>query len=145
MRAGSTSGSAGALTRTSCRRFFRVRRCQTEAVLNPLTKNDERAVTAQLGRPPRDAAGVACRCPCGLPAVLATRPRLSDGTPFPTTYYLTCPNADPARIYYAMQGVAAFCYALCFTVSVIYMATVVGLSPVQLVLVGTAGDQLFRL
>ena len=62
-------------------------------MLNPLTESDERAVTTQLGRPPRDAAGVACRCPCGLPAVVATRPRLSDGTPFPTTYYLTCPNA----------------------------------------------------
>ena len=46
-------------------------------------------------------------------------------------------DADPARIYYAMQGVAAFCYALCFTVSVIYLATVVGLNPLQLVLVGT--------
>ena len=46
-------------------------------------------------------------------------------------------DADPERIYYAMQGVAAFCYALCFTVSVVYLATVVGLNPLQLVLVGT--------
>jgi hypothetical protein len=33
------------------------------------------------------------RCPCGLPDVVVTDPRLPDGTPFPTTYYLTCPRA----------------------------------------------------
>jgi len=37
--------------------------------------------------------GVAHRCPCGLPDVVTTAPRLDDGTPFPTTYYLTCPRA----------------------------------------------------
>jgi uncharacterized protein len=62
-------------------------------VLEPLTNTDEEAVAAQLGRRPRDVAGVAYRCRCGKPAVVATRPRLSDRTPFPTTYYLTCPNA----------------------------------------------------
>ncbi len=36
---------------------------------------------------------VAHRCPCGLPDVVETRPRLGDGTPFPTLYYLTCPVA----------------------------------------------------
>lgn len=33
---------------------------------------------------------MAHRCPCGLPSVVRTRPRLEDGTPFPTLYYLTC-------------------------------------------------------
>ena len=33
---------------------------------------------------------VAYRCPCSLPAVVQTAPRLDDGTPFPTLYYLTC-------------------------------------------------------
>jgi hypothetical protein len=28
-----------------------------------------------------------------LPDVVTTEPRLPDGTPFPTTYYLTCPRA----------------------------------------------------
>ena len=51
---------------------------------------DEAAVTAQLGRPPRAVRAVAYRCPCGLPAVVQTAPRLDDGTPFPTLYYLTC-------------------------------------------------------
>jgi len=35
---------------------------------------------------------VAYRCPCGEPAVVTTAPRLDDGTPFPTTYYVTCPR-----------------------------------------------------
>ena len=65
-------------------------------VLEPMTVADEAAVTAQLERPPRGVAGVAYRCPCGRPAVVATRPRLLDGTPFPTTYYLTCPRATAA-------------------------------------------------
>lgn len=53
---------------------------------------DLAAVQAQLGRPPRDTVGVGHRCPCGNPDVVATAPRLSDGTPFPTFYYLTCPR-----------------------------------------------------
>jgi hypothetical protein len=51
---------------------------------------DTAAVAAQLGRPPRAVRSVAYRCPCGLPAVVQTAPRLDDGTPFPTLYYLTC-------------------------------------------------------
>jgi hypothetical protein len=55
-----------------------------------LSAADAAAVTAQLGRPPRAVREVAHRCPCGLPAVVQTSPRLEDGTPFPTLYYLTC-------------------------------------------------------
>ena len=51
---------------------------------------DAADVTAQLGRTPRAVREVAYRCPCGLPAVVQTAPRLEDGTPFPTLYYLTC-------------------------------------------------------
>jgi hypothetical protein len=51
---------------------------------------DTEAVRAQLGRPPRGVRAVAHRCPCGLPSVVQTAPRLEDGTPFPTLYYLTC-------------------------------------------------------
>ena len=64
--------------------------------LEPMTADDEAAIAAQLGRAPRGVAGVAWRCPCGRPGVLATRPRLPDGTPFPTFYYLTCPRAVAA-------------------------------------------------
>jgi hypothetical protein len=54
---------------------------------------DERAVAAQLGRLPRGIHEIGHRCPCSLPDVVTTNPRLPDGTPFPTTYYLTCPRA----------------------------------------------------
>jgi len=54
---------------------------------------DEAAIAAQLGRAPRGIAGIGHRCPCALPDVVTTEPRLPDGTPFPTTYYLTCPRA----------------------------------------------------
>ena len=57
---------------------------------------DAAAVEAQLGREPRGVVGVAHRCPCGLPDVVETAPRLPDGTPFPTLYYLTCPRAVSA-------------------------------------------------
>ena len=55
--------------------------------------DDERVIEAQLGRPPRAIHAVGHRCPCGNPDVVATEPRLDDGTPFPTTFYLTCPRA----------------------------------------------------
>lgn len=54
---------------------------------------DEAVIAAQLGRPPRSIHDIAHRCPCGNPDVVATEPRLEDGTPFPTTFYLTCPRA----------------------------------------------------
>lgn len=60
------------------------------------TGADIDAVSAQLGRPARGVRAVAHRCPCGLPDVVETLPRLPDGTPFPTTYYLTCPRANSA-------------------------------------------------
>jgi hypothetical protein len=65
-------------------------------VWEPMTPADEATITAQLQRPPRGVAGIAYRRPCGKPAVVATRPRLADGTPFPTTYYLSCPRAVAA-------------------------------------------------
>ena len=57
------------------------------------TERDRTAVAHQLGRAPRAMRAVAHRCPCGLPDVVETSPRLPDGTPFPTLYYLTCPRA----------------------------------------------------
>ncbi|GAB3037124.1 hypothetical protein GCM10027052_14650 [Parafrigoribacterium mesophilum] len=52
--------------------------------------------TRQLGRPARGVLGIAARCACGAPAVLVTSPRLRDGTPFPTLYYLSLPSAVAA-------------------------------------------------
>jgi uncharacterized protein len=56
----------------------------------------EAVVTAQLGRLPRGLRAIAHTCPCGQPDVVETAPRLPDGTPFPTLYYLTCPRAAAA-------------------------------------------------
>src|SRR5579862_2293058 len=61
-----------------------------------ITARDAAVIAAQLGRPPRGLLGVAHRCPCGLPDVAETTPRLPDGSPFPTLYYLTCPRACAA-------------------------------------------------
>src|SRR5437660_5015056 len=61
-----------------------------------IADSDEAAVAAQLGRSPRGLRSVAHRCPCGLPDVVQTAPRLPDGTPFPTLDYLTCPRAAAA-------------------------------------------------
>ncbi|MFJ9433348.1 DUF501 domain-containing protein [Streptomyces sp. NPDC101490] len=60
------------------------------------TDEDIAAFELQLGRPPRGLRAIAHRCPCGRPDVVETAPRLPDGTPFPTTYYLTCPRAASA-------------------------------------------------
>jgi hypothetical protein len=59
----------------------------------PVADADLAAVEAQLGRPSRGTRAIGHRCPCSLPDVVVTEPRLPDGTPFPTTYYLTCPRA----------------------------------------------------
>jgi len=68
----------------------------TSSRINPVDVRDLEAVRSQLGRVPRGVAAVAHRCPCGLPDVLRTEPRLPDGTPFPTTYYATCPRLTGA-------------------------------------------------
>ena len=57
-----------------------------------LSEEDLAVVAEQLGRAPRGARAVAARCPSGHPSVVQTDPRLPDGTPFPTLYYLTCPR-----------------------------------------------------
>ena len=75
--------------------------------ITPASSDDLAALAAQLGRTPRGVAGVAWWCPCGRPGVAATAPRLPDGTPFPTTYYLTCPNAVAACSRLEASGVMA--------------------------------------
>jgi hypothetical protein len=62
----------------------------------PVDDTDLEVLRAQLGRPARGVVGIAARCVCGNPTVAATLPRLPDGTPFPTFYYLTHPAATAA-------------------------------------------------
>ena len=66
---------------------------------------DLAAIAEQLGREPRGVLGIAHRCPCGRPDVVRTAPRLPDGTPFPTTYYATCPRLTAAISTLETQGV----------------------------------------
>lgn len=63
---------------------------------HPPEPRDVTAVGLQLGRAPRAMTAVAHRCGCGLPDVVVTRPRLADGSPFPTLFYLTCPRLASA-------------------------------------------------
>ncbi len=60
------------------------------------TPEDLEAIHRQLGRVPRGVVAIAHRCPCGCPTVVRTEPRLPDGTPFPTSFYATCPRLTGA-------------------------------------------------
>ena len=56
-----------------------------------ISENDRAVVEAQLGRPVRGRWAVVKRCHLGMPMVIENHPRLEDGTPFPTLFWLTCP------------------------------------------------------
>ncbi|MCR8669830.1 DUF501 domain-containing protein [Agrococcus sp. HG114] len=61
----------------------------------------------QLGRTMRGVLGIGARCACGAPTVVVTSPRLPDGTPFPTFYYLTHPAATAAASRLEADGTMA--------------------------------------
>lgn len=67
----------------------------TVETLTP-TDQDIRVLSAQLGRPVRDVIEIPARCVCGNPLVAATAPRLSNGSPFPTVFYLAHPAITAA-------------------------------------------------
>ena len=69
------------------------------------TAADIAAVTEQLGREARGVVGIAARASDGSPAVVATAPRLPDGSPFPTFYYLCHPEAVAAASRLEASGV----------------------------------------
>jgi uncharacterized protein len=54
-------------------------------------ERDRAVVSVQLGRPARGNPAIVHTCGFGLPTVVRVDPRLDDGTPFPTTFWLTCP------------------------------------------------------
>ncbi len=78
----------------------------------PPSEIDVAVVASQLGRPARGVIGIAARCLCGNPTVVATAPRLDDGTPFPTLYYLSHPAATSAVSTLEATGVMAELSAL---------------------------------
>lgn len=73
----------------------------------PPSAEDIAEVSRQLGRPARGVIGIAARCVCGKPTVVATHPRLPDGTPFPTLYYLSHPAATASISTLEATGVMA--------------------------------------
>ncbi len=78
----------------------------------PLRKADVDIVHRQLSRMPRGMVAVGARCVCGRPLAVITRPCLEDGTPFPTTFYLTSPEAVKAVSRIEAEGFMRECNAL---------------------------------
>src|SRR5437588_7878434 len=58
-----------------------------------LRSSDLVAVREQLGRDPTTRFSVVARCPDGHPLVIRNHPLDADGKPFPTLFWLTCPDA----------------------------------------------------
>lgn len=61
-----------------------------------VTQAELDVIAGQLGREPRGVLEISYTTPDGQPAVVKTAPRLPDGTPFPTLYYLTDPRLTGA-------------------------------------------------
>lgn len=78
-----------------------------ELLETPASPEQTAVVNRQLGRYPRGMVAVGARCVCGNPLAVVTRPQLEDGTPFPTTCYLTSPEAVKAVSRLEADGVMA--------------------------------------
>jgi hypothetical protein len=76
-------------------------------VIEPASERDLDIMAAQLGRTMRGVLGIGARCACGAPTVVVTSPRLPDGSPFPTFYYLTHPAAAAAASRLEADGTMA--------------------------------------
>ncbi|MBM6699065.1 DUF501 domain-containing protein [Bifidobacterium pullorum subsp. saeculare] len=70
----------------------------------PATDEEIALVERQLGRYPRGMVAVGARCVCGRPLAVVTRPLLPGGVPFPTTCYLTSPEAVKAISHVEADG-----------------------------------------
>ncbi len=68
------------------------------------TALDVHVLSEQLGRKVRDVAEIPARCVCGNPLVAATAPRLSNGSPFPTVFYLAHPVITAAASRFEAEG-----------------------------------------
>lgn len=74
----------------------RVRVRLNELLNSPATGAEIALVERQLTRYPRGMIAVGARCRCGRPLAVVTRPLLNGSIPFPTTFYLTSPEAVKA-------------------------------------------------
>ena len=75
-----------------------------KVLAQPATEQDIAVVERQLGRYPRGMVAVGARCVCGRPLAVVTRPLLPGGVPFPTTCYLTSPEAVKAISHIEAEG-----------------------------------------
>ena len=75
-----------------------------KVLATPATDQDIDTVNKQLGRYPRGMIAVGARCACGRPLAVVTRPLLPGGVPFPTTCYLTGPEAVKAISHIEAEG-----------------------------------------
>lgn len=73
-------------------------------MIEQASEQDRATMAEQLGRELRGVIGVAARYGDGAPAVVATEPRLPDGSPFPTFYYLTHPQLTAAASRIEAEG-----------------------------------------
>ncbi len=73
----------------------------------PVRQVDLDVLSSQLGRPVRGVVGISARCICGNPTVVSTQPRLDDGTPFPTFYYMSHPGATASMSRLEASGLMA--------------------------------------
>jgi uncharacterized protein len=69
---------------------------EAQLAREPMSAQEAEQAAAMIGRPLRGRSATAVRCGWGLPAVLRVDPALPDGTPFPTTFWLSCPVASKA-------------------------------------------------
>ena len=76
-------------------------------MITEASERDLEIMAAQLGRTMRGVIGVGASCACGAPTVVVTSPRLPDGTPFPTFYYLTHPGATASASHLEADGTMA--------------------------------------
>jgi len=63
--------------------------------MNAISQEDLNKIHAQIGRAPRGVLSVETRCPVGHPQVIKVYPLLENPKglePFPTLFWLTCPN-----------------------------------------------------
>ncbi|SFS14320.1 hypothetical protein SAMN04487783_1817 [Agrococcus baldri] len=76
-------------------------------MITEASERDLEIMASQLGRTMRGVIGIGARCACGAPTVVVTSPRLPDGTPFPTFYYLTHPGATASASHLEADGTMA--------------------------------------
>ncbi|BDR52868.1 hypothetical protein KIM372_07750 [Bombiscardovia nodaiensis] len=84
-----------------------LRACLDRAMENRASQQQIAVVESQLGRYPRGIVAVGAQCVCGNPLAVITRPELPGGIPFPTTCYLTSPQAVKAVSHLEAEGVMA--------------------------------------